>query len=72
VTIRATMVQKKPIRSEPLGLEHGDAQVDDHQGGDPEQEALDPGHTLSRHQMRPMKAAMNATIPSTARKSAMG
>ena len=36
---RVTMVQVKPI-SELLGLEHGDAQVDEHHDGDAEEDAL--------------------------------
>src|SRR6516165_9663165 len=60
------------VRSEPLGLEHGDAQIDEHHDGDAEQQALNPGHTRSRHQMRPRNAATNATNPTTTRKSAIG
>jgi hypothetical protein len=71
VTIRRTMVQKK-LTSEPLRLEHGDAYVDEHHDGNSEEESLNPGHTRSRHQMRPMNTATNATKPRIAKRSAMG
>jgi hypothetical protein len=67
------MVQKKPIQidsSEPLGLEHGDTEVDEHHDGDREEEALDDRHTRSMHQMYPRNTAMKAMKLTIARKSA--
>ena len=67
------MVQKKPIQircSEPLGLEHGDTEVDEHHDGDGEKETLDDGHTRSMHQTYPRNTAMKAMKLTIARKSA--
>ena len=58
--------------SEPLRLEHGDAQVDEQEHRDAEQQALDPGHTRSSAQMRPSMQTTKAATPTTTRKSAMG
>jgi hypothetical protein len=69
-TIRTTMVQVKPT-SELLGLEHGDAQVDEHDHGKSEQETLDDGHTRSRAQINASIPATKAMMPTTTRKSAM-
>jgi hypothetical protein len=55
----------------PLGLEHGDAEVDEDESGDAEQDALDEAHTRSRAQIRPEKTAMKPATLSTVRKSAM-
>src|ERR1039457_1095832 len=70
VTIRRTMVQKKPT-SEFLWLEHGEAQVEEHHDGHTEKEALSERHTRSRAQMRPSITRVKPTMPSAARKSAM-
>src|SRR5580700_2914505 len=67
---RMMISQVRPT-SELLGLEHGDAQVEEHHNGQGEQESLGPGHTRSKAQMRPRNAATKPTSPSTARKSAM-
>src|SRR5580700_9105428 len=67
---RVMMVQVKPT-SELLGLEHGDAQVDEHHDSDAEEDTLGPGHTRSKAQMRPSITRTKPMIPSTARKSAM-
>src|SRR5271168_4622141 len=58
--------------SELLGLEHGDAQVQEHHDGQRQEEPLGPGHTRSSAQMSPSIATTKPTMPSTARKSAMG
>ena len=68
---RVMMVQVKPT-SEFFGLEHGEAQVEEHHDGDTEKDALGPGHTRSRAQMRPSITRVKPTMPSATRKSAMG
>src|SRR5277367_4302696 len=57
--------------SELLGLEHGDAQVEEHHDGQRQKDPLGPGHTRSSAQMSPSIATTKPTMPSTARKSAM-
>jgi hypothetical protein len=52
-------------------VEHGDADVDEHQDRDDEQRDLDAVHTLSSAQIKPKKKSTKANVPSTARKSAM-
>ena len=55
---------------EPLRLEHGDAEVDEHHRGDAEQDALDGVHyTRSRAQISPSMPTVKTIVPSTARKS---
>jgi hypothetical protein len=64
------MVQVRPM-SEFFGLEHGEAQVEEHHDGDTEKDALGPGHTRSSAQIRPSITTTKAMMPSTERKSAM-
>ena len=54
-----------------LGLEHRDAEIDEHHDGDAEQDALGDGHTRSRAQIRASPIRANPMMPSTTRKSAM-
>src|SRR5277367_5852210 len=65
------MVQVR-LTSELLGLEHGNAQIEEHHDGQREKDSLGPGHTRSRAQMSPSITTTNPTMPSTARTSAMG
>ena len=57
--------------SEPLRLEHGDAEIDERQYRDDEQHYLNGVHTLSNAQIRPKKKSTKATVPTTASKSPM-
>jgi hypothetical protein len=59
------------MSSEPLSLEHGDAEVDKHDDRYREENALDDGHIRSRPQISPNIEAANTTIAITTRKSAM-
>src|SRR5580658_492849 len=67
---KVTSVQVRPI-SELFGLEHGEAQVEEHQDGYGEKNALRCRHTRSSTQMRPSIARAKPKNPRTARKSAM-
>jgi hypothetical protein len=67
------MVQKKSTddpASEPLRLEQGDADVDEHRDRDRQQDSLDDGHTRSNAQIIPSITPTKATMPTTTRKSA--
>src|ERR1019366_9902404 len=58
-------------QSEPLRLEQGHAEVDEHGDGDGQEDPLDHGHTRSSPRISPSIATVNAMTPSTTRKSAI-
>src|ERR1700735_1688878 len=68
---RVMRVQVRPTL-EFFGLEHGEAQVEEHHYGHGEKNALDPGHTRSSAQISPSITRAKPKKPRTARKSAMG
>jgi hypothetical protein len=57
--------------SEFFGLEHGEAQVEEHHNGDGQKKSFGGRHTRSKTQMSPSIASAKPTNPTTARKSAM-